>query len=152
MTIQQVADIAGLDNSDEAIDNMDKTITVPKLTDMTIEDLKILIAEVVATTLKEHLDQLISTVNNSHKFESDNSSANQGNRLYVNSEGKYVLLPRTPEEIALQSQAISDMFDRWDREYDVEEQRETFACLQKALPDDFPPESLVSENLSPVSQ
>jgi len=84
--------------------------------------------------------------------ESKDSDNFASKKLYINAEGKYVLPERTPEEIAQQAQAIRDMFAEWDREYDTEEQRETFAYLQRALSDDFPSEGLLSENPLSVSQ
>ncbi len=108
----------------------------PKLTDMTVDDLKILIGEVVAAELQKWSNQSTSK-------DLDNSASK---KPYLNSEGQYILLERTPEEIARQAQSIRDMFTEWEREYDAEEQRETFTYLQKALRDDFPSEGSFSEN------
>lgn len=115
---------------------------LPKLTDMTVDDLKILIGEVVAAELQKWSNQSTSK-------DLDNSVSK---KLYINAEGKYFLPKRTPEEIAQQAQSLRDMFAEWEREYDAEEQRETFAYLQKALSDDFPSGGSFSENPLSVSQ
>lgn len=123
-------------------------MTVQKLTDITVDDLKVLISELIAAELQKWSSQSTITVEPESKY-LDNSASK---KPYLNSEGKYIFLERTPEEIARYAQEVSDMFDEWDRKYDVEEQKETFAYLQKALVDDFPPESLLPENLLSVSQ
>ena len=70
----------------------------------------------------------------------------QGNRIQVNSEGKYVLPSRTPEEFALQAQAVREMFAEWDQEYDAAEQRETLEFLQQALGENLLGEEPLSDS------
>lgn len=110
---------------------------LPKLTDMTVDDLKILISEVVAAELQKWSNQ-------STTKDLDNSS-NQ--RPYLNSEGQYIFIERTPEEIARQVQDIRNLFAEWEREEDATEQRETLEFLQQALGED-----LLSEHPLPISK
>ena len=109
---------------------------------------EVVVNKLVAAKLQKRSNQSTITAEPESKDSDDFSSK----KLYINAEGKYVLPERTPEEIAQQAQAIRDMFAEWDREYDTEEQRETFAYLQRALSDDFPSEGLLSENPLSVSQ
>ena len=150
MTVQKPTEVAGLDKANEAINSMinrainslmNETMTVQKRADI-VEDIKILFSIGVAAAFEKQPSQSTSEY-------LDNSASK---RPYLNSEGQYILLERTPEEIAKQAQSIRDMFTEWEREYDAEEQRETFAYLQKALSDDFPSEGLFSENPLSVSQ
>ncbi len=150
MTVQKPTEVAGLDKTNEAINRiinrainsvMNETMTVQKRADI-IEDIKILFSIGVAAAFEKQPSQSTSEY-------LDNSVSETP---YLNSEGQYILLERTPEEIARQAQSIRDMFAEWEREYDAEEQRETFAYLQKALSDDFPSEDSFSENPLSVSQ
>lgn len=87
-------------------------MTAKKLTDMTVDDLKILIREVVAAELQKWSNQLTTKdLNNSGS-----------KRPYLNSEGQYILLERTPEEIARHAQAIRDIFAEWEREDTAEKE------------------------------
>ena len=150
MTVQKPTEVAGLENANEAINRifkraidsvMNGKMSVQKRADI-IEDIKVLASIGFAAAFEKQPSQSTSEY-------LDNSASK---RPYLNSEGQYILLERTPEEIAKQAQSIRDMFTEWEREYDAEEQRETFAYLQKALRDDFPSEGLFSENPLSVSQ
>ena len=99
-----------------------------RITDLTIEDLKAVITEVVVTQLQQWFgkpNSSITTVKSEPTIPT--------NQPYVNAEGVYILPTRTPEEIAASAKALSDLFSEWDREEDADEQRETWEYLQQAL-------------------
>ena len=101
-----------------------------RITDLTIEDLKAVITEVVVTQLQQW-------------FGKPNSSITTGkpdptiptNQPYVNAEGVYILPTRTPEEQMRRNQALIALLDEWVEEGDAEEQRETYECLQQNSPE-----------------
>jgi hypothetical protein len=99
-----------------------------KITDLTIDDLRAVITEVVVTQLQQWFGKpkSVATV----KLDLITIPINQP---YINAEGVYILPARTPEEIAASAKALSDLFSEWDREEDPNEQRETLEYLQQSL-------------------
>ena len=95
---------------------------VPKLTDITVDDLKILISEVVAAELEKWSNQLTITTKPESK-DLDNSARK---KPYLNSEGEYILPKVTPEEQMQRNQSLIALLDKWVEEGDAEEQRETY--------------------------
>ena len=99
-----------------------------RITDLTIEDLKAVITEVVVTQLQQWFgkpNSSITTVKPEPTIPT--------NQPYVNAEGVYILPTRTPEEIAARAKALNDLFSEWDLRDDADEQRETWEYLQQAL-------------------
>jgi hypothetical protein len=98
-----------------------------RITDLTIEDLKAVITEVVVTQLQQWFgkSKSIATVKPDLTIPI--------NQPYINAEGVYILPTRTPEEIAASAKALRDLFSEWDREEDPNEQRETLEYLQQSL-------------------
>ncbi|MFN9481237.1 MAG: hypothetical protein ACK6CX_00195 [Pseudanabaena sp.] len=99
-----------------------------RITDLTIEDLKAVITEVVVTQLQQWLGKPNSSI-----ITTKPEPTIPTNQPYDNAEGVYILPTRTPEEIAARAKALSDLFSEWDREEDADEQRETWEYLQQAL-------------------
>ena len=101
-----------------------------RITDLTIEDLKTVITEVVVTQLQQWFgkpNSSITTVKPEPTIPT--------NQPYVNAEGVYILPTRTPEEQMQRNQALIALLDEWVEEGDAEEQRETYECLQQNLPE-----------------
>ena len=101
-----------------------------RITDLTIEDLKAVISEVVVTQLQQWFGKPNSSI--TIVKPEPNTPINQP---YVNAEGVYILPTRTPEEQMLRNQALIALLDEWVEEGDAEEQRETYECLQQNLPE-----------------
>jgi hypothetical protein len=99
-----------------------------RITDLTIEDLKAVIAEVVVTQLQQWFGKPNAPV-----IPAASEIILPNNQPYVNAEGVYILPTRSPEEIAARAKALSDLFSKWDREEDPNEQRETLEYLQQSL-------------------
>ncbi len=87
-----------------------------RVADMTVEELKAVITEVV----QEQLSHLL----------------NPANTGYVRADGYYVLPQRTEEEQRQRNQAAIELLRKWVDEGDEEEQRETLEYLQQALDED----------------
>jgi hypothetical protein len=104
-----------------------------RLADMTVDDLKVLIAEVVTAQLNQWFGKSASPLQPLR----NNLSSAVAHRPYVNSDGVYILPTRTPEEIAARAKALTDLFCEWDREGDPAEQRETLEYLEQALGEDL---------------
>ena len=98
-----------------------------KLTDMIVDDLKILISEAVAAELKKWSNQLTITIKPESK-DLDNSASEKPS---LNSEGEYIWPKLTPEEQMQRNQALIALLDEWVEEGDAEEQRETYECLKQ---------------------
>lgn len=98
-----------------------------KLTDMTIEDLRILISEGVAAEFERRSNQ--STIQKKLKSNDLDNSASK--KLYVNSDGMIVLPKVTLEEQMQRNQVLIALLDKWVEEGDAEEQRETYECLKQ---------------------
>ena len=101
-----------------------------RIADLTIEDLKALITEVVVTQLQQWFgkpNSSITTVNPEPTIPT--------NQPYVNAEGVYILPTRTPEEQMQRNLAIIALLAAWVEEGDTEEQRQTYECLQPNLPE-----------------
>jgi len=110
-----------------------------RITDLTIDDLKAVITEVVATQLKQWFGKPnppVTSTNPEPIFPS--------NQPYVNAEGIYILPTRTPEEIEARTKALKDLFSQWDREEDPNEQRETLEYLQQSLGEELITERTLS--------
>ena len=105
-----------------------------RITDLTIEDLKALITEVVVTQLQQWFGKPNSSV-----ITAQPDPTIPTNQPYVNAEGVYILPTRTPEEQMQRNQALIALLDEWVEEGDVEEQRETYECLQQNLPENQQP-------------
>ena len=103
-----------------------------KITDLTIEDLKALITEVMVTQLHQWFGkpQSSTTVVKTELI--------PNNQPYFNAEGVYILPIRTPEEQMQHNQALIALLDEWVEEGDAEEQHETYEYLQQNLPEDQP--------------
>ena len=99
-----------------------------RITDLTIEDLKAVITEVMVTQLQQWFGKPKSSITIAKP-----EPTIPTNQPYVNAEGIYILPTRTPEEIAARAKALSDLFSEWDREEDPNEQRETLEYLQQSL-------------------
>ena len=99
-----------------------------RITDLTIEDFKAVITEVVVTQLQQWFGKPNSSI---ATFKPEPTIPT--NQPYVNAEGVYILPTRTPEEIAARAKALIDLFSEWDREDDADEQRETWEYLQQVL-------------------
>jgi hypothetical protein len=99
-----------------------------RIKDLTIEDIKTVITEVVVTQLQQWFGKP-----NSFIATTKPEPTIPTNQPYFNAEGVYILPTRTPEEIAARAKALSDLFSEWDREEDADEQRETWEYLQQAL-------------------
>ena len=99
-----------------------------RITDLTIEDLKTVITEVVVTQLQQWFGKPNSSIT-TVKAEPTIPT----NQPYVNAEGVYILPTRTPEEQMQRNQALIALLDEWVEEGDAEEQRETYECLQQNL-------------------
>jgi hypothetical protein len=99
-----------------------------KITDLTIEDLKALITEVVVTQLQQWFGKPNSSITTVKP-----EPTIPIKQPYVNAEGVYILPTRTPEEIEARAKALIDLFNEWDRQDDADEQRETWEYLQQAL-------------------
>jgi hypothetical protein len=100
------------------------------ITELTIEDLKAVITEVVVTQLQQWFgkpNSSITTVKPEPTIPT--------NQPYVNAEGVYILPTRTPEEQMQRNQALIALLDEWVEEGDTEEQRETYEYLQQNLPE-----------------
>jgi hypothetical protein len=101
-----------------------------RITDLTIEDLKAVITEVVVTQLQQWFgkpNSSTTTVNPEPTIPT--------NQPYINAEGVYILPTRTSEEQMQRNLAIIALLDEWVEEGDAEEQRETYECLQQNLPE-----------------
>ena len=94
----------------------------PKLTDMTVDDLKILIGEIVAAELQKWSNQLTITIKPESK-DLDNSASEKPS---LNSEGEYIWPKLTPEEQMQRNQSLIALLDKWVEEGDAEEQQETY--------------------------
>jgi hypothetical protein len=101
-----------------------------RITDLTIEDLKAVITEVVVTQLQQWFGKPNSSIPTA-KLEPTIPT----NQPYVNAEGVYILPTRTPEEQMQRNQALIALLDEWVEEGDAEEQRETYECLQQNSPE-----------------
>ena len=101
-----------------------------RITDLTIEDLKAVITEVMVTQLQQWFGKSNSSATTT-KLEPTIPT----NQPYVNAEGVYILPTRTPEEQMQRNQALIALLDEWVEEGDAEEQRETYECLQQNLPE-----------------
>ena len=99
-----------------------------RITDLTIEDLKAVITEVMVTQLQQWFGKPNSSV-----ITVKPEPTIPTNQPYVNAEGVYILPTRTPEEIAARAKALIDLFNEWDLRDDADEQRETWEYLQQAL-------------------
>lgn len=100
---------------------------VPELSDITVDDLKVLISEVVAAELQKWSNQSTITVEPESK-DSDNFASK---KLYINADGMYILPKVTPEEQMQRNQELIALLDEWVEEGDAEEQRETYECLKQ---------------------
>ena len=86
-----------------------------RIKDLTIEDIKTVITEVVVTQLQQWFGKpspFITTVKPEPSIPT--------NQPYVNAEGVYILPTRTPEEIAARAKALSDLFSEWDSRDDAD--------------------------------
>ena len=86
-----------------------------RIKDLTIEDIKTVITEVVVTQLQQWFgkpNSSITTVKPEPTIPT--------NQPYVNAEGVYILPTRTPEEIAARAKALSDLFSEWDSRDDAD--------------------------------
>ena len=101
-----------------------------RITDLTIEDLKAVISEVVVTQLQQWFGKP-----NSFIATTKPEPTIPTNQPYVNAEGVYILPTRTPEEQMQRNQALIALLDEWVEEGDAEEQRETYECLQQNSPE-----------------
>jgi len=101
------------------------------ITELTIEDLKAVITEVVVTQLQ----QWFGKPNSSITTVKPEPTIIPTNQPYVNAEGVYILPTRTPEEQMQRNQALIALLDEWVEEGDAEEQRETYEYLQQNLPE-----------------
>jgi len=101
-----------------------------RITDLTIEDLKAVITEVVVMQLQQWFGKP-----NSSTTTVKPEPTIPTNQPYVNAEGVYILPTRTPEEQMQRNQALIALLDEWVEEGDAEEQRETYECLQQNLPE-----------------
>jgi len=97
-----------------------------RVADMTIEELKGIIAEVV----NEQLSHWMSDLNASFK-------ETMAELTGTNSDSGYYKLPRITEAEQMQkNQELIEWYRKWAEEGDEEEQRETLEYLQKALDED----------------
>jgi hypothetical protein len=101
-----------------------------RITDLTIEDLKAVITEVMVTQLHQWFGKPNSSV-----ITVKPELTIPTNQPYVNAEGVYILPTRTPEEQMQRNQALIALLDEWVEEGDAKEQRETYECLQQNLPE-----------------
>lgn len=101
-----------------------------RITELTIEDLRAVITEVVVTQLQQWFGKPNSSITTVKP--EPNIPTNQP---YVNAEGVYILPTRTPEEQMQRNQALIALLDEWVEEGDAEEQRETYECLQQNSPE-----------------
>ena len=99
-----------------------------RITDLTIEDLKAVITEVVVTQLQQWFAKPNSSITTTKP-----EPTIPTNQPYINAEGVYILPTRTPEEQMQRNQALIALLDEWVEEGDAEEQRETYECLQQNL-------------------
>jgi hypothetical protein len=120
-----------------------------RVADMTIEDLKVVIAEVVAQQLKsQNFDVVIRNDLPSIKEEEQAQSV-QIQRLpkrtkqlpekahtATNHKGKTGLPQRTKEEQHARNLAVIELLHEWREEGNEEEERESFENLKKALDED----------------
>jgi hypothetical protein len=97
-----------------------------RITDLTIEDLKAVITEVMVTQLQQWFGKPNSSITTVKPEPSIPT-----NQPYVNAEGVYILPTRTPEEQMQCNQALIALLDEWVEEGDAEEQRETYEYLQQ---------------------
>jgi hypothetical protein len=101
-----------------------------RVADMTIEELKAVIAEVVAQQSK------------SQKFDMSTENVEMPKQLpdqahiETNQKVKTSLPQRTKAEQRAKNQALIKWLDKWREEGDEEEQRETFEYLKKVLDED----------------
>jgi len=100
------------------------------ITELTIEDLKAVITEVVVTQLQQWFGKPNSSITTVKP-----EPTVPTNQPYVNAEGVYILPTRTPEEQMQRNQALIALLDEWVEEGDAEEQRETYEYLQQNLPE-----------------
>ncbi len=87
-----------------------------RVADMTVEELKAVITEVV----QEQLSHLL----------------NPANTGYARTDGYYVLPKRTEAEQRQKHQQLIKLFDKWAEEDEEEEEGETFEYLQQLLDED----------------
>ena len=111
----------------EIIPSKGRAKKVPKLTDMIVDDLKILIGEVVAAELQKWSNQ--STITTKPESKDLDNSASE--KPYLNSEGEYILPKVTLEEQMQRNQSLIALLDKWVEEGDAEEQQETYKCLKQ---------------------
>lgn len=106
-------------------------MTSERVAEMTVEELKVLVASLVdehLSVIKASLLQEISDLIES-KEKREVPTITRENSAYV-------LAKLTEAEKQQRLEALNEMFRRWDEEYDEEEQRETFEYLHKALDED----------------
>lgn len=104
-------------------------MTVQRVADMTVEELKAIIAEVVeqqVSAMKLSLLQEVADLIDSHRGLSATAA-----------HGAYILLKRTEAEQREVNQALIEWLDRWTEEEDEDESTETFEYLPKVLDEDY---------------
>lgn len=99
-----------------------------RITELTIDDLKAVITEVVVTQLKQWFTKPHPPI-----IPTNPEPIFPNNQPYVNAEGVYILPPRTPEEQMQRNQAIIALLDEWVEKGNAEEQLETYEYLQQNL-------------------
>jgi len=106
-------------------------MTVQRVADMTVEELKAIVAEVVeqqVSAMKLSLLQEISDLIDSHNSYRGTSA--------ISAHGAYILLKRTEAEQREVNQALIEWLDRWTEEEDEQDYTETFEYLPKVLDED----------------
>ncbi len=95
-----------------------------RVADMTIEDLKAVIAAVVVQQLE------------SQKFDAATKQLTDQAHEEANQKVETLLPQRTKAEQIARNRALVEWLDKWREEGDEEEQRETFEYLKKVLDED----------------
>lgn len=99
-----------------------------RVADMTVEELKAIIAEVVEQQISAMKLSLLQEI-------SDLIDSNRGTPA-ISAHGAYILLKRTEAEQREVNQALIEWLDRWTEEEDEQEYTETFEYLPKVLDED----------------
>ena len=102
-----------------------------RVADMTVEELKAIMAEVVEQQLSAMKTSLLQEI-------ADLIDSNRGTPATpaMSAYGAYILLKRTEAEQREVNQALIEWLDLWAEEEDEQEHRETFDYLQNVLDED----------------
>ncbi|KAB8316730.1 hypothetical protein SD81_026625 [Tolypothrix campylonemoides VB511288] len=106
-------------------------MTSERIAEMTVEELKVLVASLVDEHLSAMKASLLQEISDLIE-----STEKREVPAITRQNSAYVLAKLTDAEKQHRLEALNEMFRQWDEEYDEQEQRETFEYLQKVLDED----------------